>query len=207
MTNLNNKITAVIMVGGESKRMGGGIKSLMTFNNKSIFERILERLEPQVNKIIINCNQNEKSFAKYRLPILKDLKQGYFGPLAGIHTSMRWLSINDPLSEWLITMPGDTPFIPLDIIAKFKNKMSKQTKIILAQSGMKIHPIIGAWHTSLFESLDIYIENGIRKILTWANNHPIEYVNFNKDPYDPFFNINYKEDLIEAKQIEELYFF
>ena len=139
----------------------------MTFNNKSIFERILERLEPQVNKIIINCNQNEKNFAKYRLPILKDLKQGYFGPLAGIHTSMRWLSINDPLSEWLITMPGDTPFIPLDIIAKFKGKMSKQTKIILAQSGMKIHPIIGAWHTSLFESLDIYIENGIRKILTW----------------------------------------
>ena len=155
MDNLNKEISAVIMIGGKSKRMGGGIKSLIAFNNKSIFDRILERLLSQVEKIIINCNDQEKEFEKYRLPILKDLKQGYLGPLAGIHSAMHWLSLNDHQTKWLITIPGDTPFIPMNIVAQFKSKMSKQTKIILAQSGKKTHPIIGAWHTSLFSALDL----------------------------------------------------
>ena len=207
MDNLNKEISAVIMIGGQSKRMGGGIKSLITFNNKSIFDRILERLVSQVDKIIINCNDQEKGFEKYRLPILKDLKQGYLGPLAGIHSAMHWLNLNDRQTKWLITIPGDTPFIPMNIVAQFKSKMSKQTKIILAQSGKKTHPIIGAWHTSLFSDLDENLDKGTRKILTWAHNHPIEYINFGTKPYDPFFNINFKEDITEATRIDEFHTF
>jgi len=178
MGNSNKEITAVIMIGGQSKRMGGGIKSLITFNNKSIFDRILERLVSQVDKIIISCNDQEKEFEKYRLPILKDLKQGYLGPLAGIHSAMNWLNLNDHQTKWLITIPGDTPFIPMNIVTQFKSKMSKQTKIILAQSGEKTHPIIGAWHTSLLSDLDKNLDKGTRKILTWAHNHSIKYINF-----------------------------
>jgi len=207
MENLNNDISAVIMIGGQSKRMGGGIKSLITFNNKSIFDRIFERLTSQINKIIINCNDQEKSFEKYQLPILKDLKQGYLGPLAGIHSAMHWLNLNDHQTKWLITIPGDTPFIPMNIVSKFKKKMSEQTKIILARSGQNTHPIIGAWHISLFSSLDEHLNKGTRKILAWAHNHPIEYINFDIKPYDPFFNINFKKDITEATLIEELHTF
>ena len=59
MLNIDNKILAVIMIGGQSRRMGGGIKSFIEFNNKTIFERILERTKPQIKKIIINSNIEE----------------------------------------------------------------------------------------------------------------------------------------------------
>ena len=95
----------------------------------------------------------------------------------------------------------------MNIVAQFKSKMSKQTKIILAQSGKKTHPIIGAWHTSLFSDLDENLDKGTRKILTWAHNHPIEYINFSIKPYDPFFNINFKEDITEATRIDEFHTF
>ena len=36
----NNKILAVILTGGLSSRMGGGIKSFKKFNDKTIFDRI-----------------------------------------------------------------------------------------------------------------------------------------------------------------------
>ena len=54
----NNNVCVVILTGGLSSRMGGGIKSLEKFNNKTIFDRILERISPQTQHIIINANEN-----------------------------------------------------------------------------------------------------------------------------------------------------
>ena len=203
MTDLDNKILALIMIGGQSRRMGGGIKSFIEFNHKNLFDRILERTKPQIKRIIINCNSEEKKLIKYGIPIIKDLKKGYLGPLAGIHSAMNWIKNHEPDTEWLITLPGDTPFIPKDLISRFKKKLSSKSKIILAKSNKKIHPVIGAWHISLFNSLDSHLDIGVRKIMYWANMHPIDYINFPIENYEPFFNINTKEDLDEAVIIEK----
>lgn len=203
MINLNEKIFALIMIGGKSTRVGGGIKSFIEFNNKNIFDRILEKTKPQIKNILINCNTEEMKLKKYNLPIIKDIKQGYLGPLAGIHSAMSWLQNNQPQVQWIITLPGDTPFIPRDLITQFKKKISPNLKIILAKSNNKIHPIIGAWHISLLKSLDKNIDEGTRKIMSWAKLHPIDYVSFDATDYDPFFNINTKEDIYIAEEIEK----
>lgn len=203
MVKLANKVLALIMIGGQSKRMGGGIKSFIEFNNKNLFDRILERTKPQIEKIIINCNIDEKKLLKYKIPIIKDLKKGYLGPLAGIHSAMNWIHLKEPQIEWLITIPGDTPFIPNDLISNFKNKISSESKIILAQSNNKTHPIIGAWHISLLSSLNSQLDEGVRKIISWAKLHPIDYINYSTENYDPFFNINTKIDVEIAKKIEK----
>ena len=59
------------------------------------------------------------------------------------------------------------------------------------------------WNTDLFNSLDKALDLGTRKILNWAELHPIEYLNYEYEKYDPFFNINTKEDLKEAGLIEK----
>ena len=200
---MNNPMIASIMIGGQSKRMGGGIKSLQEFNNKKIFDRILEKISPEIEKIIINCNSEEKKFTKYKLPIFNDLKEGYLGPLAGIHSAMKWIIDFSPEVKWLITLPGDTPFIPDDLVFQFKKKVSTNLKIILVKSNNKTHPAIGLWNTDLFNSLDKALDLGTRKILDWAQLHPIEYLNYEYEKYDPFFNINTEEDLRKAALIEK----
>jgi molybdopterin-guanine dinucleotide biosynthesis protein A len=206
MLNLDKNMIALIMIGGESRRMGGGIKSFIKFNDKYIFDRVLETAKKQIKKIIINCNVEETKLYKYKIPIIKDLKNGYMGPLAGIHAAMSWIRNNDPQIEWLITLPGDTPFIPADLISNFKNKILHNTKIILAQSENKIHPIVGAWHLSLYDSLDSQLDLGIRKILSWAELHPLDFVKYPIESFDPFFNINTKEDINIAAKIEKKFF-
>jgi len=206
MIEIDRKILAIIMIGGQSKRMGGGIKSLLEFNNKNIFDRIIERIKPQIKNIIINCNIEKNGFTKYKLPIIKDIKEGYLGPLAGIHSAMKWVIHNAPEIEWIITLPGDTPFIPKDLIFQFQNKISSNLKIILAKSNKKVHPIIGAWHTSLFIDLDRQLDLGTRKILDWTDNYTIDFINYNYQKYDPFFNINTKQDLEKATLIERNFF-
>jgi len=199
---MKKNIIALIMIGGESKRLGGGIKSFLVFNNKSIFERILLKLSPQIEKIIINSNIDDKRLYNYKLTIIKDLKQGYLGPLAGIHSAMKWIINFAPEIDWLITIPGDTPFIPNDLIVRFQKKITKNLKIILAQSNKKTHPVIGLWHVSLLKSLENDLNEGTRKILSWAEKHPIGYINYQYVKYDPFFNINSNEDLKKAAIIE-----
>ena len=72
MHTQNNNICVVILNGGLSSRMGGGIKSFEKFNNKTIFDRILERITPQAKHIIINSNEDDNKFNEYNLPIIKD---------------------------------------------------------------------------------------------------------------------------------------
>ncbi len=203
MHKLYSEIAVVIMIGGKSSRLGGGIKSLIKINNKKIFDIILERIQPQIDKIIINSNIEDTEISKYKFPIIKDVKQGYLGPLAGIHAGMQWLNKNKPKVDWLLTLPGDTPFIPLNLVSCFEEKINQDSKIILAKSNDKIHPIIGAWHTSLLTSLNEHLESGTRKILEWAGNHSLEFLEFNEKSYDPFFNINTPIDINKAEDIEK----
>ena len=207
MINNKGNICAVILAGGLSSRMGGGVKSLKKFNNKLIFDRIFENLNTQVQKIIINSNDTNNLFDRYRVEIVEDSHKGFLGPLAGIHASLEWLVINHKNINWLVTVPGDTPFVPLNLVEKLFNKANEGNyKIVLAQSNKRTHPIIGIWHSSLNISLKKNLISGTRKILDWATNHSLGYVEFFNPKYDPFFNINYKEDIVKAEEIENNYF-
>jgi len=202
----NNNICVVILSGGLSSRMGGGIKSFEKFNKKTIFDRILERTILQTKHIIINTNENNIKFNEYDFPIIKDKLTGHLGPLAGIHTSLYWIKRNIPHIEWLVSIPSDTPFFPKDLVNKLLFKaLENNKKIVLAKSNDKIHPVIGLWKSDLLEDLEENLKNGIRKIMVWVQRHPFDTINFDQSFFDPFFNINSREDLIQAKEIEDRY--
>jgi len=208
MDSYKKKICAVIMTGGKSSRMGGGIKTLMQFNKKIIFERILENLQNQINNIIINNNEMSYQFKKYNLPVIEDKIKGYLGPLAGIHASLEWVTKNLKNIEWIVSIPGDTPFIPDNLVEKLYNKAENYKKnIIIAKSNEKIHPIVGIWNVSLLQKLEKAILEGERKIIIWAKKNQLDYQEFINDRYDPFFNINYNEDIETAKKIETKFIF
>ena len=206
MQTQNNNICVAILTGGLSSRMGGGIKSLEKFNNKTIFDRILERIIPQAKHIIINSNEDNIKFNEYNLPVIKDKLTGHLGPLAGIHTSLHWIKYNIPQIEWLVSVPSDTPFFPKDLVNKlFFKALENNKKIVLAKSNDKIHPVIGLWKSDLLEDLEENLKKGTRKIMLWVQCHPFDTQNFNQNYFDPFFNINSREDLIQAKEIEDRY--
>jgi len=203
---MKENIFAVILTGGKSSRMGGGIKTLNKFNDKTIFERVFKNIENQVKTIIINSNQNNIFFDKYNVDIISDELKGFLGPLAGIHAALKWHEKNNLKENWLVSIPSDTPFIPSNLINNLYLKAKQDRKdIILAKSNDKIHPVIGLWNTSLYSSLNYNLISGTRKILDWANMHKLGYLDFSNQKYDPFFNINFKEDLKTAEKIENKY--
>ena len=199
--NKSNTII-VILAGGQSRRFGGGYKTLYKLNNISILDRIIQNFKKLKIELVLNVNSNEDQFIKSGLHLIKDEHENFQGPLAGIYSSMKWVLESRKNIEWIFTSPSDTPFIDNSLVNKFlKTKYIDKTKIILANSSNKTHPVIGMWHISLFKSLEDFLVKENRKIMLWVEEQNYEILNFENKIY--FFNINTQADLAEAIKIEK----
>tara|TARA_B100000700_G_scaffold330627_1_gene457873 strand:+ start:792 stop:1424 length:633 start_codon:yes stop_codon:yes gene_type:complete len=200
----NQKIISVLIAGGKSRRFGGGIKTLTKINGESIFEKIIDVLKKQNTNILINSNYKNEVFHKTNFPIIEDLDNNFQGPLAGIYACMKWLNKKKFNTDWLLTVPSDTPFLPNNLLEIFKSKLKNKTNILIARSNGKIHPIIGMWNISLYKNLKNELKSENRKIMEWVYKNNFDFVDFNNRNYDPFFNINTKEDIVEAQNIDKI---
>ena len=106
--------------------------------------------------------------------------------------------------EWILTVPSDTPFLPKNLLDVFISKINNNKKIYIARSNGKIHPVVGFWNISLIGNLEKELKSDKRKIMHWVYKNEFEIVDFPIERYDPFFNINKKDDLIEATNIEKI---
>ena len=197
-----SKTIIVILAGGQSRRFGGGYKTLHNLNNVSLLDRILKNFKKLDMEICLNINSNENQFLKTGLSLIKDEIKNFQGPLAGIYSSIKWVLKNKKDVEWIFTSPSDTPFLYGDLVNKFLNtKYLSNTKIVLAKASNKTHPVIGLWHISLVKSLGEFLQTDSRKIMNWVEEQNYELVNFENKNY--FFNINSQSDLTEAIKIEK----
>ena len=197
-----SKTIIVILAGGQSRRFGGGYKTLYTFNKISILDRIIQNFNKLEVEIVLNANSNEDQFLKTGLHLIKDELENFQGPLAGICSSMKWILENRKNIEWIFTSPSDTPFLNKNLVNKFlSTDFNDKTKIVIAKSSNKTHPVIGFWHISLIKSLEEFLAKENRKIMHWVEGQNYEILNFENK--NNFFNINTKADLEEAIKIEE----
>ena len=197
-----SKTILVILAGGQSRRFGGGYKTLNKFNKISILDRIIQNFKKLKMEIVLNVNSNEDQFIKTGLHLIKDELENFQGPLAGIYSSMKWVLKNRKDIEWIFTSPSDTPFLNKNLVNKFlSTSYNSKTNIILAKSSNKTHPVIGFWHISLIKSLEEFLAKDNRKIMHWVEGQNYEFLNFENK--NNFFNINTQTDLEEAIKIEE----
>ena len=196
-------IGGIVLAGGKSRRMEYYDKSLKEINKKTLIGIVYGKARKQVDLVGINSNTINKIQYFKNVEFLKDSMPGHLGPLLGILTGIEWLIKKDLNFEWLATFPVDSPFFPDDLIYKFSSNIKKE-KIILAKSGGQIHPVFGMWHVDLYNDLKQNIFSGIRKIDDFTKNYKLKVVNFEIIEYDPFFNINNKNDLLKAEKINKL---
>ena len=197
-----NNILGVVLDGGRSKRFGQN-KSMVKLGNKTLLEHILYKIKSKFSKIIIVSNENKiKDFT-----VIKDCIEGQLGPLVGVLSAMKWIKKNNFSYSWVATFPCDTPFFNISIIDEFK-KASKlnDSYLYFVKTKEKRHNIFGLWSIKLIETLEEDItKNDYRKVEKWADKIGVKTINVSYDNIDPFFNINTKEDLIEAKKILKNY--
>jgi len=197
-----HNILGAILAGGQSKRMGKD-KIFLEFNNKKLIEHTIDKVKKYLKKVIIITNQDNEFFSKNNLITVKDCIEGQLGPLVGILTAMKWAKKNLSKCSWIATFPCDTPFFPESIIKSFIEESEKKESLILcASSHGRKHNIFGLWSLDLYDKLkDDLINKKVRKVQDWTEKNKIKNLEFEFKDYDPFFNINTKEDLEFAKKL------
>jgi molybdopterin-guanine dinucleotide biosynthesis protein A len=190
----------LVLAGGLARRMGGGDKALIKIGNETILQRALDRLKPQVSDIVLNANGDPARFSSFGLPVVADSVPDFAGPLAGILAGLDWVAANKPSTEWVVSVPGDCPFLPRDLVAKLHEARTREGKALAcAHSGDWRHPVVGLWQVALREDLRraITVED-LRKIEVWTARHGVALANWPVEPVDPFFNVNTPEDVAKA---------
>jgi molybdenum cofactor guanylyltransferase len=196
-------IVGVVLAGGLARRMGGGDKCLKRVGGKTILDHVIERLKPQVGPIVLNANGDPARFAAHGLPVAADVVPGFAGPLAGVLTGMEWAAAHAPGCGWIVTVAGDAPFVPADLVTRLVAAIESQdAEMACVTSNGHDNPVTGLWPVRLASDLRrAVVEDGIHKVDTWTARYRLARAEFAADPFDPFFNVNTPDDLAMAEAL------
>lgn len=193
----------LVLAGGLARRMGGGDKALIEIGGRAILDRVLEIMTPQCDGIILNANGDPSRFARFGLPVVPDDIPDFAGPLAGILAGLDWAAANRPDLAWMVSVPGDCPFLPSDLVARLHAaRIAADTPLACAKSGDWRHPVAGLWPVALRADLRrALVDEDLHKIEVWTARHGIAIAEWPDRPVDPFFNVNTPEDRARANDI------
>jgi molybdopterin-guanine dinucleotide biosynthesis protein A len=183
---------AVVLAGGAGRRLGGIDKPLMELHGQPLLARILEALAGQAAPIAISANGDASRFTSFGLPVLQD---GAFlgqGPLGGVLAGLDWAAAQGV--DTLLTVPGDTPFIPRDLAVRLAPAPS------CAVRAGRTHHLVALWPVDARTELRQFLTNpGSRRVADFAASIGMRQTVFPIVASDPFFNINTPSDLAEAQ--------
>ena len=204
----------VILAGGLATRMGGGDKGRLQVGGESLLARVVGRIAPQVAGLALNANGDPQRFDDLGLPVIADTIDGFAGPLAGVLAGRDWAAEQGASS--IVTVAADTPFFPQDLAERLLAAAEGQRyPLVLATTprtgeealksggGRRVnrHPTFGLWPVELREDLRSALQNGLRKVVLWTDQHGGREALFEAEPFDPFFNVNTPEDLARAEAL------
>jgi molybdopterin-guanine dinucleotide biosynthesis protein A len=171
--------------------MGGVDKGLQLLRGKPLAQWAIERLAPQVDEVLVNCNQNLDAYARFGRRLVPDELGGFAGPLAGLQAGLK--AAAHPL---VATVPCDSPFLSSNLVKKLLASL-KENELAVAKTGHQPHPVFSLVRKDVLPNLEAFLASGGRKIDAWyASLRTIE-VSFDDEP-DAFRNINTLEELGRA---------
>lgn len=197
------KVLGVVLAGGLARRMGGGDKSLQMLAGRPILDHILQRFSPQVDAMILNANGDAARFDRWGLPVAGDAIPDYAGPLAGVLAGLAWARQHNPDVTDIVTVPGDGPFLPRDLVARMvAARDTAGADLACAVSAGQAYPVVGLWPVRLHDDLRrAMVDEDIRKVDRWTARHKLVQVEFAAQPVDPFFNANTPDDIAAAERL------
>jgi molybdopterin-guanine dinucleotide biosynthesis protein A len=172
--------------------MGGIDKGLHVYRGKPLIAHVIERLAPQVDRMLISANRNAETYASFGYPVCPDLVPGFAGPLAGIHAGLA--ACQTPL---LATVPCDSPCLPSDLVIRLSAELLRtDAEIAIAATGERIHPVFALMKRDMYSDVAAFLSSGHRRLEEWCRSRKLCVVNFADDKL--FVNINTIEDLAAA---------
>ena len=152
-------ITAVILAGGQGRRMGGQDKGLLEFDGRLMIEILIEQLQNQQLDILINANRNQATYRSYGYPVIGDDLKDYQGPLAGFASAMATVK-----TSYILPLPCDSPKLAGNFVDRFIETFNhEKSPVCVAHDGERLQPVYALIETRFLDKLKQCLDSGERK--------------------------------------------
>jgi molybdopterin-guanine dinucleotide biosynthesis protein A len=195
-------LSVAIQAGGESRRMGQD-KALALFKGQPLISRVIERVSPIADELIVTTN-NPEAYSFLALPLYPDIFPGT-GALGGLFTAL-----SAARGDLVAVVACDMPFVSLEILALARDSiLSTGVDVAIPFTGGGYEPFHAVYRRKTCRpAVREALNAGKRKLISWFDSVRILAL----DPaqllqYDPsgiaFWNINTPEELLEAERLAE----
>lgn len=188
-----DQIAAVVLAGGEGRRIGGG-KPLRMLGGETLLARALGQAAAFSDRVALAVRDPGQVEAAGGVAVIPDASVE--GPLGGLVAALEYA--RDQGRAAVLTLPCDMPFLPPDLGARLGAALDGHAAA-LAASGGRLHPVCGLWRVTALDHMPAYAGSGRRSLWGFAEAVGFTAVDWPVAPADPFFNINTAEDLAEAE--------
>lgn len=174
--------------------MGGVDKAFVSLAGRPLIAHVLDRLEPQVDRVLISANGDAARFAAYGCEVIADaLPQG---PLSGVLACLkRAASLG---ATHLVTTPVDTPFLPGDLVPCLLLAAEGAPEgLAMARDDQQDHPATAIWPVGMVGALADYLAGGGAKVTGFTMAHGAVTALF--PDARAFVNLNTPEELAAAE--------
>jgi len=192
-------VAGVILAGGRSTRMGGAVKALLTLAGKPLLRHVIDRVDPQVDKLLLSVERPAAAFDTFGLPQVADpVPDG--GPLGGLLAALQTMGTGH---DWLLLVPCDAPFLPPDLAARLLAcALASQLPGAVVRYESEIQPTFSIWNRTILPRLEhAVLEQGVAGFKQFLSVNKLAELNWTRSVPSPFFNINDQDALLKASRL------
>lgn len=176
--------------------MGGVDKALVPLTGRPLVSHVLDRLEPQVERVLISANGDPSRFAWLGCPVVADAAPQ--GPLSGVLAALTTAAGMG--ATHVVSTPVDTPFLPVDLVPQLLLAAEGSPEgLAIASDDTGDHPATALWPVGLAPALSAFLAEGDAKVTRFTAAHHATRAPF-PDPR-AFLNLNTPEDLAAAEAL------
>ena len=193
-------LTVCIQAGGESSRMGED-KALKTFLGRPMIQRVIERLSPIADEVIVTTNRPEE-YAFLNLPLFADLKPGR-GALGGLYTA-----IASAKHSIVAVVACDMPFASATLLeAASRLLIEEEVDVVIPRSEEGYEPLHAVYRrATCLPAIESAIEADQWRVIAWFTQVKVHLLTADEvKRYDllglAFWNVNTPEEFAEAERI------
>lgn len=192
-------IAVVILAGGDGVRMGGD-KPLRLLAGRNLLDHMVDKARVYSDRVAVSLRYDGQFPVPPHIAVIVDEhdEEGGLGPVAGVRSAGAFAKRKG--CDAVLTLPCDTPFLPVDLARRLSAALAEAPEkgVALAMSGDRLHPVCGLWRCAVFDGKEDARGGSLRE---FAEKHGFAAVKWVTDPFDPFLNINSRDDLLAAERL------
>lgn len=192
-------LTVIIQAGGASSRMGED-KALKLFLGRPLIQRVIDRLKPVADEIIITTNR-PADYEFLGLRLMPDLKPGR-GALGGLYTAIA--SATHPLTA---VVACDMPFASSIFFEGARRLMvSSEADVVIAKTDEGYEPLHALYRReTCLPAIESAIVADQWKVISWFPKVKVRTLTADEvKSFDPsglcFWNLNTPQEFLEAEK-------